>query len=415
MFEARNQAASRLLVMVRRDRHRSHLLAGAVHAVMDQEAQSKTSPDTWTNILMSSGAIIAALTALTKVAPTLAPEGVEDTGILEKGKEWIEDIFKSKAEKQVDDEAVGTQVGPSPMSNPDDVKANRVKTAKADESTMDAIRKTAFMQKIDYALLYAVAGAESSFRKDADVATSSAVGLFQFTVPTWKWLVDKYKLDFTLEDRKDPQKSAFLASLYLREITKTLTKALGRKPSYSEVYMGYFMGPGGATQFLKALQRNPDAIGADLFPKAAASNPWVFYSKDKKPLTLLQIMGKQEGKIVSYAQDANAQNNRSASAEQAPSVQVTPESQASQSSRAVPSSFVVPTASPGQVKQPVIAVQSARDVSSGYSERAPAVQEKPAQQQTGGQSGAAVLESAPPPANTTIVRGRDKRLYMINQ
>lgn len=166
------------------------------------------------------------------------------------------------------------------------------------------LRNTAKTEGIDYGTLYALGGAESSFTVGANAKNSSATGLFQFTAPTWNYLTQKVypELGYKAGDRTDPQKSATVAARYIKSIKASIKKKIGREPTIGESYLGYFMGPTGASQFLDALKRNPNAKGADVFPNAAKSNPYLFYHKGdpKKPLTLQETMGRLEGKVTAY-------------------------------------------------------------------------------------------------------------------
>lgn len=172
------------------------------------------------------------------------------------------------------------------------------------------LRNTAKSEGVDYRTLYALAGSESSFSAGANASSSSAVGLFQFTAPTWTYLTQKVypDLGYTSSDRTDPSKSAIVASRYIKSIQASLRKKLGRDPSLGETYLGYFMGPTGAHNFLDALAKNPNAKGADVFASAAKANPNLFFNKGKasEPLTLQQTMDRLEGKVTAYAEQAGA-------------------------------------------------------------------------------------------------------------
>lgn len=170
------------------------------------------------------------------------------------------------------------------------------------------LRNTAKTEGVDYGTLYALGGAESSFSAGANAKKSSATGLFQFTLPTWTYLTQKVypELRYKAGDRLDPQKSAVVASRYIKSIRTSLTKKLGRAPSLGETYLGYFMGPTGASSFLDALKKNPNAKGASVFPKAAEANSNLFYHKGdrNKPLTLAETMSRLEGKVTPYYEQA---------------------------------------------------------------------------------------------------------------
>lgn len=185
-------------------------------------------------------------------------------------------------------------------------KSLAVPTAEIDQ----VLRNTSKSEGVDYRTLYALAGSESSFSAGANASSSSAVGLFQFTAPTWTYLTTKVypELGYTASDRTDPSKSAVVASRYIKSIQASLRKKLGRDPSLGETYLGYFMGPTGAHNFLDALAKNPNAKGADVFASAASANPNLFFNKGKKdqPLTLQETMDRLEGKVTAYAEQAGA-------------------------------------------------------------------------------------------------------------
>lgn len=223
---------------------------------------------------------------------------------------------------QVAPQAVGSAITTSPLLGSE--KLVGINTGKASDSVRAAIKEGAAKSGADATLMYAFAGAESTFRSNAAASTSSAQGLFQFTGSTWDYMMKLFpSLKYTRDDRNDPVKASYVAGLYINTISKTLTRLLGRKPSYGETYMGYFLGPTGASNFLSALQKNPKGVGAELFPRAAKANPNVFYDggNTAKPLSLAQILAKMEGKIVSYAMEADGKTKTVAGANlQAPPV-----------------------------------------------------------------------------------------------
>lgn len=431
MFETRNSVADRLLGMFSADRQRSRLLASNMSADKKEEKDAEGEGGSGSvgsmigTAVMSAAAITASIMGILKLSSRSGPDGKEMPSMIDKGTGWVKEQFKSKEDKQEQKTTVSASVGPSPLTTSEDVDQYRVKTAKADASAQDAIRKAAEKQVVDYSLLYAIAGAESSFKADASASTSSAVGMFQFTASTWKYLCDQYKFDYTPEDRKDPKKSAQVAGLFVRSINETLQRNLGRNPSYGEVYMGYFLGPTGAVRFLKAAEKDPNAVGAELFPKAAKANPNVFYSRGdlSQPLTLRQILAKQEGKIISYAKDANPNEAVATSPITSKPVQVTftdPGSSSgnpsgvkgSASSNAGKSSDKsgVSGSQPKVTGTPL----AVKDVVSNYTEKAPTPIETQDQQTTGQQRTLAVGSDSKSTQQTTLARGRDGRIYQLN-
>ena len=135
-------------------------------------------------------------------------------------------------------------------------------------------------------------GVESGNNPNAKAKTSSATGLHQFTEGTWMNMVNKLGLDYTLSDRKDPQKS--------REVTREFTKMnaqkaeqdLGRKPTMTDLYMYHFAGPTGAPKLLKA---PPDAPAIEHASEGAVkANKPVFFHKVNgrytKPKTVEEVI-----------------------------------------------------------------------------------------------------------------------------
>ena len=187
-------------------------------------------------------------------------------------------------------------------------KASARPTAEVDSAIRGAANAN-----VDYSTLYSIAGVESTFRTKVGASTSKAVGLFQFLPKTWKYLLTKNPhLNYTLDDRMDPVKAANMAAIYLTSIKKTLRAKLGREPYLVDLYMGYFLGPTGASNFLKALKEDPSQIGTDLFVKAARDNPGVFLSKDRRPISLGQIYENLGGKLGRYYADAKSSVGTSA-------------------------------------------------------------------------------------------------------
>jgi hypothetical protein len=63
--------------------------------------------------------------------------------------------------------------------------------------------------------------------------------------------------------------------------------------------MAHFMGPAGASKFLNALDKNPNANAATLFPDAARANKNVFYDKSGQPKSLEQVYAQFDKKFDS--------------------------------------------------------------------------------------------------------------------
>ena len=77
--------------------------------------------------------------------------------------------------------------------------------------------------------------------------------------------------------RSDPALSASLAGEYARLNQGEVERALGHRVGKADLYMAHFLGAGGATLFLKALETKGNTSAAALLPDAAASNRSVFF------------------------------------------------------------------------------------------------------------------------------------------
>ena len=187
--------------------------------------------------------------------------------------------------------------------------------SKASPEVTQAIHKASQRTGVDFSYLVAQAGQESSFKPDAKASTSTARGLYQFIEKTWLNMVrDKgadhglgdlaEKIDDTfegprvadpaarrkiLELRNDPSLSAVMAAEYAKANRAQLEASLGRAASSTDLYMAHFLGAGGATKFLSALQKSPERSGAELLPEAAAANRGAFYDKSGRALSVKKI------------------------------------------------------------------------------------------------------------------------------
>ena len=77
--------------------------------------------------------------------------------------------------------------------------------------------------------------------------------------------------------RYNADASALMAAELASDNRDRLTTVLGRTPDAAELYLGHFLGIGGATRFLSALTGDPSQSAAALLPKAAAANRGIFY------------------------------------------------------------------------------------------------------------------------------------------
>lgn len=167
---------------------------------------------------------------------------------------------------------------------------------------VSAIRDASAHTGVDFSYLLEQAAAESSFDAKAEAKTSSASGLYQFIERTWMRMVknhgDEHGLEkftqhiddnYNVQDpakreeilalRFDPQMASFMAAEFASENKDYLQKHLGdeRDLGATDLYLAHFLGAGGATGFLKAMEEDPLQTAAHIMPKAAAANYNVFY------------------------------------------------------------------------------------------------------------------------------------------
>ncbi len=189
------------------------------------------------------------------------------------------------------------------------MQSSRIGNGKAVEdraSVRLAIADAAQRTGTSFSYLYNQAKSESGLNPNAKAGNSSATGLFQFIDQSWLgvlkqhgaehgygWAADAIKSKpgggFTVTDpdarqainalRRDPTASALMAGEYAQDNAAGLSTALGRDTNATDLYFGHFLGLAGAKKFLKAAAANPDAPAASLFPREAAANRGLFYTK----------------------------------------------------------------------------------------------------------------------------------------
>ncbi len=182
-----------------------------------------------------------------------------------------------------------------------------------------AIREAARITGAGFDYLLKTALRESNFDPDSKAATSSATGLFQFIDQTWLGMlkstgagvgygryaeaisqtssgkyvvVDPQTHREIMALRKDPTANAVMAGLFTTRNAAELNEALGRKPTDGELYMAHFLGANGATRFISAATKTPDAPAAPSFPEAARANRSIFYDRWGMARTFSQVYAR---------------------------------------------------------------------------------------------------------------------------
>ncbi len=180
----------------------------------------------------------------------------------------------------------------------------------------NAIASASASTGVDFKYLYHQARIESNFNASAHASTSSASGLYQFTNQTWlgvmknhgaehglSWAANAITRDanghYSVSDettrqeilalRQSPETSAAMAGEYASDNKDILQAKLGRAANSTDLYMAHFLGPAGATRFLKAKDADPGQAAAAVMPAAARANKWVFYDKAGAPRSLSEV------------------------------------------------------------------------------------------------------------------------------
>ncbi|HVX78515.1 MAG TPA: transglycosylase SLT domain-containing protein [Bradyrhizobium sp.] len=179
---------------------------------------------------------------------------------------------------------------------------------------------------MDFSYLMAQASRESSFDPTAKAATSSASGLYQFVEQTWLGEFQQHGAEYGYGDlasqivkhsdghysvsnptvrkqildlRKDPSMNAAMAAELAADNKTKMEKTLGRSVSSTDLYLAHFLGLSGALHFIRTMESSPNTTGAAMFPRAAAANNSVFYTKAGRALTVSEIYGKIEANMTS--------------------------------------------------------------------------------------------------------------------
>ncbi|WP_397403510.1 transglycosylase SLT domain-containing protein [Phenylobacterium sp.] len=177
-----------------------------------------------------------------------------------------------------------------------------------------AINRAAKATGVDFGFLMKTAHRESSFNPKAQASTSSAAGLFQFVEQTWlstlkqhgarhgygqyadlisrgsdgRYRVSGEARKAVLDLRLDPHAASLMAGELTSDHASYLKGRVGRAPSGGELYAAHFLGPQGSARLIEAVQSQPGASAASLFPDAARANRSIFY-RDGRAATVGEV------------------------------------------------------------------------------------------------------------------------------
>ncbi|MDQ8757177.1 transglycosylase SLT domain-containing protein [Sphingosinicella sp. LHD-64] len=179
-----------------------------------------------------------------------------------------------------------------------------------------AIQQAAARTGMDFGYLMNQARVESGLDPNARARTSSATGLFQFIDQTWLGTVQRHGADHglgwaanairrtpggryhvadpgmrraILDLRRQPEAASAMAAEFASDNRDHLESRIGRRAEPVDLYLAHFLGAGGAAQFLRAHDANPDGAAARLLPAAARANRSIFYDRDGSPKSFAEI------------------------------------------------------------------------------------------------------------------------------
>ena len=208
--------------------------------------------------------------------------------------------------------------------------------AGASQDVVSAIKNASRQTGVDFDYLVNQARTESSFRPDVKAATSSATGLYQFIDQTWLQMVSQHGSKYGLNDeaaqitkdfqgrffvsddtqkqrildlRKDPDIASLMAAEFALSNKKIVEGKTGIEAKSTDLYMAHFLGPGGASNFIKAMQDAPYRPAAYLMPAAANANKNIFYNSDGSPKSFEQIYKNFEDKFGDVTTVQRTQND----------------------------------------------------------------------------------------------------------
>ena len=215
---------------------------------------------------------------------------------------------------------------------------------------MAAIRLAEIRVGADFEFMTDLARQESSFRKNVRAGTSSASGMYQFTIDTWLNNTYRVGCDYGFQDYADmisyeleelspwqirndrearirptikndfhrvsilkARNSHFHSTLGASENSKyeigLVESFLGRElKTNTEKYIVHFLGIEDSYFFFKAYDENPNAIAADLLEEPARANRHVFYDgygRYKQARTYAEVYAYFDKKFTTarYAED----------------------------------------------------------------------------------------------------------------
>ena len=152
-------------------------------------------------------------------------------------------------------------------------------TVYADTSINQVFSQLEQEYQLPSGILAKVANVESGGNPNAGSNSSSAYGMFQWTLNSWYGITKQvYGQALNSEQRANPVTSAKMTAVALRQALTTNANVMqqAKIDTTLGLYMCHFLGSGGCSKFFQLYMQNPGADASSLFPREAASNRTVF-------------------------------------------------------------------------------------------------------------------------------------------
>ena len=188
-----------------------------------------------------------------------------------------------------------------------------------DSDVLAAIRLGSIRSGIEFSYLMELARVESNFNPTVRAPKSSATGLYQFKDDAWLEAIRAFGADYSLGNdvtqmeligdegneqpsmagdplqlevlalRLNPRLSTLMMAENIKRNLRELFQETGREAGRTDLYLAHYFGMDGAVVFFKALDEEPAAIAAEIFPEAAAQNPDVFQNRQQQSRSVAQV------------------------------------------------------------------------------------------------------------------------------
>ena len=187
---------------------------------------------------------------------------------------------------------------------------------------------------VDFGYLLGQAKIESSLNPTAKASTSSATGLYQFIDQSWLAVIDQHGSQYglgwaadaiqrgsngryfvsdpqlrqqILDLRNHPETASVMAAEHAADNKAYLEQRTGRNAEPVDLYLAHFLGAGGASKFLNAMNKAPNATAAAYFPAAARANRSIFYDRQGNARSLAEVRDNFEAKLNRSSQGVEVQ------------------------------------------------------------------------------------------------------------